>query len=131
MPEELRNNNFEEEIAQISRAIEEKRNTLERERGIIEEEEIAKKAIRTHIQEELQPSQAASLSTKDDDNKNYTDTLSEEDIQKINSLISLMREKGIKKAITEAREEDPFLLDAFHDVLVDKLYTELKNEGYI
>lgn len=43
-------------------------------------------------------------------------------------LVNVAFEHGLVKAINEARiMKDPYILDAFHDLLVDKLYQELIN----
>jgi len=133
MPEEIQENNFEQEVALISKAIESRRNALEREQGIVEEKEIARGIISEKIKEGTPPPTPpqSSSQAKNASNKSYLDVLDEENAQKVSVLILLMREKGIKKAILEARENDPYVLDAFHDALVDKLYDELKKDGYI
>jgi hypothetical protein len=63
--------------------------------------------------------------------KDYLDTLDRETAARVSSLISLVEENGFKAAIAEAQAEDPFVLDAFHDALVGKLYHELKDRGLI
>ncbi|MCR4323026.1 MAG: hypothetical protein NUV61_02975 [Candidatus Azambacteria bacterium] len=46
--------------------------------------------------------------------------------EKLQHLVDLAFEKGLVVAIDEARKlNDPYLLDAFHDMLTDKLYQEL------
>ncbi len=46
--------------------------------------------------------------------------------EKLQHLVNVAFQKGIEEAVKEARAlGDPYLLDAFHDVLVDKLYDEL------
>lgn len=46
--------------------------------------------------------------------------------EKIQHLVNLAFERGLLTAIDQARKaNDPYLLDAFHDVLADKLYQEL------
>lgn len=131
MPEEIPQNNFEQEVAQISQAIERKRNVIERENGIVEEQEVAKEAIREAIQTE-KPNQAQLVQQSDGSaNDGYLSTLDETHKAKINELVTTMREKGIKQAVQDAQEDDPYLLDAFHDTLVDTLYDELKEKGYI
>lgn len=43
-------------------------------------------------------------------------------------LVNAAFEHGLVKAINEARMiKDPYILDAFHDLLVDRLYKELIN----
>lgn len=46
--------------------------------------------------------------------------------EKLQRLVDLAFEHGILAAVTEARKlNDPYVMDAFHDALVDKLYDEL------
>ncbi len=45
---------------------------------------------------------------------------------KLQILVSIAFERGLVEAIKEARKaNEPYLLDAFHDTLVDRLYDEL------
>lgn len=46
-------------------------------------------------------------------------------------LVNIVFEKGIEKAIAEAKKKPPFIADAFHDALVDKILPELKKRGVI
>ncbi|MBI1755139.1 hypothetical protein HYR65_02545 [Candidatus Azambacteria bacterium] len=46
--------------------------------------------------------------------------------EKLLHLVDIAFERGLLEAVNAARKEnDPYLLDAFHDALVDKLYDEL------
>lgn len=46
--------------------------------------------------------------------------------EKLQHLVNIAFERGLVEAIAEARKmHDPYILDAFHDALVDKLYDEL------
>jgi hypothetical protein len=45
---------------------------------------------------------------------------------RVENLIKLVFREGLEKAMKEARRESPFVEDAFHDALVDKLLPELK-----
>lgn len=48
----------------------------------------------------------------------------------IQHLVDIAFQDGVLAAIDEARKlNDPFLLDAFHDLLVDKLRDELVARG--
>jgi len=49
----------------------------------------------------------------------------------VERLISIAERDGIAKAITSASAGSPFLLDALHDALIDKLYPELVKKGVI
>ncbi|MEK7519792.1 MAG: hypothetical protein AAB581_00910 [Patescibacteria group bacterium] len=46
--------------------------------------------------------------------------------EKLQHLVGVAFESGIAEAVRQARAyNDPFILDAFHDAVVDKLYQEL------
>lgn len=49
----------------------------------------------------------------------------------VESLVDLVFHKGLEKALSEASKHSPFIEDAFHDALVDKLLPELKRKGII
>ncbi len=47
----------------------------------------------------------------------------------VDSLVNTAFEKGLVKAVQEARDtRNAFLIDAFHDELVDKFYAEIKSK---
>ncbi len=65
-----------------------------------------------------------------ENNKN----LSEEDIQRQNEilqdLVNIAFHTGIVHAVNKAKSlNDPYILDAFHDLLADRLYDELIKRG--
>jgi hypothetical protein len=47
----------------------------------------------------------------------------------VERLVALALEEGITPAVTEAAKHSPFVLDALHDALVDKLLPELERRG--
>lgn len=49
----------------------------------------------------------------------------------IEGLLDEAFHEGISKAISRARKANPYVLDAFHDVLTGKLYEEFKNRGFL
>ncbi|KKU94103.1 MAG: hypothetical protein UY26_C0003G0253 [Candidatus Jorgensenbacteria bacterium GW2011_GWA1_48_13] len=49
----------------------------------------------------------------------------------IEGLINLVFAEGLEKALVEAERHGPFVEDAFHDALVDKLLPELKKRGIL
>jgi len=52
--------------------------------------------------------------------------------QQVGALISLVFEKGLKEAISVARQlQNPAILDEFHDTLVDQFYEKLVKEKII
>ncbi|HEY4506424.1 MAG TPA: hypothetical protein VJJ24_03195 [Candidatus Paceibacterota bacterium] len=135
--------NIEAEIAELSRQIDEKRRVLEESRGIsVEHKEALAEVVREHVFKDQapkftpapQPNPAVpppSGGTTASGQKSYLDDLSPESATEVNRLIELVPTKGLMAAIAEAKNSDPFVLDAFHDALVDKLYDELKSRGLI
>jgi hypothetical protein len=136
-PSESKNSVLEAELAELSRQIEKKRSELERERGIVVE---SKTMLREIVSKEVVPSQgtsdgvvtSASAPTPSTGTGSvtvaptYLDSLDPDSYERVMSLITAVQTDGIKKTIARAREESPYILDAFHDALVDKLYEELK-----
>ena len=49
----------------------------------------------------------------------------------VEELLELSLHKGIEQGLKEARKAGPFMLDAFHDALIDKLYPELQKRGVV
>lgn len=49
----------------------------------------------------------------------------------IEYLLDLAFHQGIEKANKEAQKSSPFVLDAFHDVLTGKLYSEFQRRGLL
>ncbi len=55
----------------------------------------------------------------------------EDAIKKVEDLVGMVFEKGLEVALKEAGKQPPFIEDAFHDALVDKLLPELKKRGIV
>ena len=49
----------------------------------------------------------------------------------VEKLVDSVFHQGIEKTVKAAKEAGPFILDAFHDALTDKLYDELKKRNLI
>lgn len=49
----------------------------------------------------------------------------------IEYLLDMALHHGIEKANNEAKKSIPFIMDAFHDALVTKLYPELQKRGIV
>jgi len=128
-------NSFEKEIADLSHEISARRDVLERERGIIETKDV----LRNVIGEKLYGDEGVLSVQETEDRQNSQlilqtaagDVTDEGNKEKLTALILLMRGKGLSKAIEEAKKEAPYIIDLFHDTLVDTLHDELKEQGYI
>ena len=140
-------NNLEVEIAELQKMIEAKRDQLEKEGGIIEEKDLVRQSVKEMFLDKAVPatsSQSDDAQTGIDQNKtastsapvvplngSYLDYLDPQTAETVNHLIAEIHQKGISAVIDEAGGQEPFVIDAFHDALVDKLYDELKTRGVV
>ncbi|HEY4483410.1 MAG TPA: hypothetical protein VI953_04530 [Candidatus Paceibacterota bacterium] len=124
--------NIEAEIAALSQQIEAKRAQLESERGShVETGEALHHVVSDltgHVPATPLP-QAKKLTSQPA--KSYLDDLDPADAEKVNALIDLIPKLGLFKTIARAKEQPAYILDAFHDALVDKLRDELKRQKLI
>lgn len=125
--------NLEQEIAALSQQIEAKRSQLELERGGHVESREALHAVVSEKMTSQIPTFKVQNPTKPQTSnlKSYLDDMDPADIEKLNTFIDLIPKQGIAKTIEQVKNESPFLLDAFHDALVDKLHDELKRQKLI
>lgn len=61
----------------------------------------------------------------------YAKKYSEEAKQKIEELLQIAADKGLDAANSRAEDQPPYILDAFHDALAEKLLPYLKQQGII
>ncbi len=152
MPENIdQNNKLELEIADLSRQIERKRKELEKEQGVISPEVDDKEVLRQALTEKQR-----SIEIEEDQNAkeqepeerdfesqggfrgmdftgvSYWDNLDEGVKKEVENLVNLMFRKNLDQVFRAARKVNrPIVIDAFHDVLVEVLYQELKDRGLI
>jgi len=144
MTENIDRGTVEAEIAALSQQIEDRRRLLGAEHGIVEERDLVHHVIGEQIGEQIGVAASAAAAAADPTTASggtspssskggptYLDNLDDETVEKINKLVSELFEVGISKTIKKVVEEDPFVLDAFHDALVDKLYDELKKHKVV
>ncbi|MFA5736689.1 MAG: hypothetical protein WC893_00790 [Candidatus Paceibacterota bacterium] len=137
------NKMIEAEIVELQKKIEEKRNQLEKQSGIMEEKSLVREAfqemIAKKIEEEPETTPASKVDLVGEPQKtswinvsaSYLDRLDEKTISKLNIYIDEINQQGIVRTLKKAITDEPFVIDALHDILVDKLYEELKNRGLI
>lgn len=120
---------IEQEIAQLEQQLSEKKASLGKDKTETKESEPSEKEIlRSVVGEKIQqylPVQPKPAPTKpqDDATQSYADP---ELKDKIQELVNLAFNKSLEEGIKEAtKSNNPALIDAFHDVLVDQLYDTL------
>lgn len=120
---------IEQEIIQLEKQLQEKKAALgqqtERKDTIPSEKEILRQVVGEKIQQQMPQFKISSQgsSPTDDNLPSYLDPQLKDKIQGfINVTFAQSLEHGIKEAI---RSDNPAILDAFHDVLVDELYNAL------
>ena len=141
MTENFASSDLEAEIAELTKQIEAKKLALESSAGVVREDrEIVSSTVAERFYDPA--SSSASDDTTDDGSdresdkktkisKDYLDNLQPETVSAINAYVSLIPKSGIRKTIKLVQTEQPFIVDAFHDALVTRLYEELKQRGII
>jgi len=129
--------NFEAEIAELQKRIEAKRNMLEQQGGIVEEKQLVREAM-TELLASAQtqtvtpaPVPVSATVKPAAAGASYLDNLDNQTAETVNNLIQLLPTEGLAKAVAQAELAGPFVVDALHDALVDKLYDELKQRGLV
>ena len=122
---------LEADIERLSKEIAEKRNLLENKD--LSERELIKKSLEPMIKQ-----MPAGKTTTDDQRTisskilpNYLKNSPDEIKFQVEKLIDAIFHQGLEKTMKQARLFGPFILDAFHDALTDKLYEELKRRKMI
>ena len=126
MAEVAENPSLEQEIAQIEQDLAMKRESLrEQNKELPHDKEILHSVVREKLNPAMpSPAPAPSTSTPS------TTTIPPELHQKVQALVNVAFMKSINEAIKEARAtNNAALIDAFHDLLVDELYTHLIERG--
>lgn len=127
------------EIAELERMLAEKRVAFERQKaaGEIQEVPHEKEILREAVREKIaaippvvpfsgtsQPLPSVGAGTE------IPSYLSDELRPKVQEFVRMAFEKSLNAAITMAKAtQNPALIDAFHDMIVDELYTRLIEEG--
>lgn len=124
-------NKIEQDVQKLGEEVVEKKQSPETQH--LSERELIKQTIHPVIQ----ASAGQATAPKDaavGDEKDLPDYLKDSPQElklKVESLVGIVFEKGIEKAAHEAQKFGPFVLDAFHDAVTDKLYDELKKRKII
>lgn len=116
---------IEQEIAQLEQQLSEKRAVLGQGAETKEQDkEIIHNVIGEKIQQQIPQYVPVSPKPKQDDTtQSYADPALKDKIQElVNLVFSKSLDDGIKQV---SKTNNPALIDAFHDVLVDELYNTL------
>lgn len=118
-----------EEIRELKERLAKLEAYLEKEKVPEEKERIIKQEIKSYLQElQETPSFAPPQNTRDE----VEEIRSFEPDRQIGALISLTFEKGLSTSISVARGlNNPAITDEFHDILVDRYYQMLMENGLL
>jgi len=123
--------NTEQEIVELERKLAEKKQELEEKKEVKQEKEIIKEIIKEKT-EKPAPLKATTVapSVQKVIVKKVKELKGQEKERQIQLLTDLAFEKGVAHATEVAKKlEDPYILDEFHDTLVDELYSYLAEQG--
>lgn len=119
-------NPIENEISELERQLAEKKALLEKEKPLDKVVLDEKKPVTTPL-----PTIQVAPPLPQEKIKEHAQALNPlEKNQQLKGLVDLAFEKGVDYAVEVAQKMDnPYLLDEFHDVMVDKLREELVKKG--
>ena len=127
----------EQDIADLERKLAEKKASLEKTGDTIEkapsEKEILHEAVGEKIRQQIPVHQPApgQSSTSSDASGDASYNLPELH-DSVQELVSLVFSKGLNDAISSLRQKNnPALVDAFHDAIVDELFEEMIQRNII
>jgi len=120
-----------EEIVELEKKLAEKKQELREKEGVEKHE---KEIIREILREKIEQAKISESKTRGISPaqiiKEAKEIEKEPKERQIQLLVGLAFEKGIFQAIEVAKNLDsPYLLDEFHDTLVDELYNKLVEAG--
>ena len=95
--------------------------------------EVVKQSLAAAVPPPLSPSPLPPPHQKSDESHlpSYLSGESPEVKEEVERLVTLALQEGLAPAIAAAAKKSPFVLDALHDALVDKLLPELEKRGII
>jgi len=119
---------LEADIQQLAQEVQKHREQPESKS--IGDREILKRSIQAFTQTVPVPAPQAAQGSKSH-LPAYADSASSETKLEIEYLLDVALRDGIFKATAEAKKSNPFVLDAFHDALIGKLYPEFQKRGIL
>lgn len=126
-------NALESDIKKLGAEIAEKKNLAEHKN--LSEKELIKKTLKPMFGQDIEQSTVVhSKIQQPEQNQFFPDYLKDapQEIKlHVKELVDSLFQQGIEKVIKRAKRASPFILDAFHDALTDKLHEELKSRKII
>ncbi|NCO15486.1 hypothetical protein AUJ30_00375 [Candidatus Wolfebacteria bacterium CG1_02_39_135] len=123
---------IEKDIERLSKEIAEKKNLPEYKE--VPERELIKQTLQPLVRQATSDKQQVTKKEEETKETVLPDYLKDSPPEiklRVEKLVDLVFHQGIEKTIKEANQAGPFILDAFHDALTDKLYDELKKRNLI
>lgn len=127
------------DIERLTQELEAKRQELAEASEPHEDKQLLHQMIGERIQAAPAPAPASqqptavpgALHDDDSDLPNYLAGANDDIKAHVHHLLQVAMISGIEKAASSAKKESSYVLDAFHDALVDKLYNELRGRGVL
>lgn len=128
----------QEELAEVGKHVERVMNEYEHGEGKpIEKHEVIKQSLQQMVVEDMpNTEQSSNVSTPDVTESRLPvymvgDQSSDEVKATVMSLLETTLKNGLLRGLRASRKYSPFVQDAFHDALIDKLLPELERRGFL
>ncbi|MFA6365399.1 MAG: hypothetical protein WCW78_03285 [Candidatus Paceibacterota bacterium] len=126
---------LEKDLSRLNAEITTQRNSPEVAK--MPEREIVKRSVEAYAEKAIPVAPASTTPTTSSQSQAALPTYlqggdaSEKIKREVTRLVEVVFADGIHAAVKEARKHSPFVQDAFHDALVDKLMPELQKRGIV
>ncbi|PIU98663.1 hypothetical protein COS61_00160 [Candidatus Wolfebacteria bacterium CG03_land_8_20_14_0_80_40_12] len=125
-------NILERDIERLGKEVKEKRNLPEHKD--LSEKELVKQILQPIVKPTAKIDESSVRSTGQGEESFLPDYLKDSPAEiklQVEKLVDSVFHQGIEKTVKQANQAGPFILDAFHDALTDKLYEELKRRNLV
>lgn len=128
---EFNHTTLEKDIERLGREVAEQKSRPEN-KGV-PEREIVRQVITPVVKTHLPPTPAQAPAKNEEDTflPSYTKTTPADTKHYIEQLLEGTFHEGLEKTIKKAIQAGPFVVDAYHDALIDKLHDELKKRNIL
>ncbi|MEK7149800.1 MAG: hypothetical protein AAB757_02400 [Patescibacteria group bacterium] len=129
--QKIEQNVISQDVEKLGKEIQEKREQPEIKTQNYSEKDLIKQSTKPMIYPQPQTPTAAVPQAEDRFLPDYLKNAPNEVKVQVEKLLENTFKIGLEKGIAEARKAPPFILDAYHDALTDKLHEELVKRGLI
>ncbi|MBI5401509.1 hypothetical protein HZB05_01640 [Candidatus Wolfebacteria bacterium] len=130
--QKIEQNAINQDVEKLGKEIQEKREQPEIKTQNYSEKDLIKQSIKPMVYPQPKaPTVVPAPQVEDRYLPDYLKNAPNEVKAQVEKLLENTFKNGLEKGVSEARKAPPFVLDAYHDALTDKLHEELVKRGFL